>query len=103
MIGDFLVGELVEVGELEEQAVRNWQMGDDGGHSGGVCGTASPAVGAEFEVGKLAPSDEKGVFENILGWVSATQQMDGDSEQGGLMARRRRWGCFRGFGIRTGE
>ena len=62
----------------------------------------APAVGAEFEVGKLAPSDEEGVFENILGWVSATQQMYGDSEQGGLMARRRRWGCLRGFGIRTG-
>ena len=35
----------------------------------------APAVGAEFEVGKLAPNDEEGVFENILGWVSATQQM----------------------------
>ena len=61
-----------------------------------------PAVGAKFEVGKRAPSDEEGVWENILSWVLATQQMDGGSEQGGLMARRRRWGCFRGFGIRTG-
>ena len=35
----------------------------------------SPAVGAEFEVGKLAPSDEEGLSEDILGWISATERL----------------------------
>ena len=34
-------------------------------------------VGAEFKAGELAPSDEEGVLEDILGGFSTTEHADG--------------------------
>lgn len=114
VVGDFFVGEFLEVGELEDLAVCNGQLGEgsgevDIGQGGGggewfqvfVAGPAAAMVagtmkqdakepgaevGAEFKAGELAPGDEEGVLEDILGGFSTTEHADGGPEQGGLMA-----------------
>ena len=114
LIGDFLVSEFVEVGELEDLAVWNGQLGKGAGKvdigRGGrgsegfqvfVGGPATAMVagamkqdakepgaevGSEFEAGELAPGDEEGVLEDLLSGLSTTEHTDGGPEQGGLMA-----------------
>ena len=86
VIGDFLVGELVEVGELEHQAVRNWQMGDDGGHSGGGCGTARPGSWCRVRSGEtcakrrggfIGGDSRLGFGDPADGWRLGARRADG--------------------------
>ena len=113
-IGDLLIGQLVEVGELEDLAVGGGQLGEGAGEveigQGGrgnerferlMRGPATTMmtgaveqdakepgteIGAEFKAGELPPGDEEGVLENVFGGAGVAEQADGGAEKGGLMA-----------------